>query len=74
MEEKCMNFFGTLFQEDEDRPERVAICFSSKVNEGENRELMRTPTIEEVKSAVDNLHTNKSPGPDGFNGAFFRNF
>lgn len=74
MEEKCMRFFGELFQEDEGRGETVDIRFTNKVNEEENRDLMRTPTVEEIKGVIDNLHLDESPGLDGFNGVFSQDF
>lgn len=40
----------------------------------ENAELTRVPNYEEIKDVVMKLNSNKSPGPDGFNGMFFQKY
>ncbi|CAN1165788.1 Transposon TX1 uncharacterized 149 kDa protein [Linum perenne] len=39
-----------------------------------NNELTKPPTAEEIKEAVFSLGPNKSPGPDGFSGNFYRKY
>ena len=40
----------------------------------ENRELIRLPTLEEVKIALFSIDSNKTPGPDGFGAGFFKTY
>ncbi|CAH9113266.1 unnamed protein product [Cuscuta europaea] len=44
----------------------------SLVTDADNNMLMELPQEEEVKRAVWNLNLNGAPGPDGFNGKFFK--
>ncbi|KAL9683096.1 hypothetical protein QQ045_014911 [Rhodiola kirilowii] len=43
----------------------------SSISDDQNRNLIRTPDEEEVKSAVFGMNPTSSPGPDGFTGKFF---
>lgn len=42
------------------------------VSPDENAMLMRTPLLEEIKSAVFGLNSDGAPGPDGFGGHFYQ--
>lgn len=64
---KCSEYFGRLFQEDSIPLNRIGRVFPEIVGDIENAELMRVPNREEIKGVVENLHLDKSPGPDGFN-------
>lgn len=44
------------------------------VTDEDNFSLTRPFTLEEFQIAVSQMHLDKSPGPDGFNPAFFQNF
>ncbi|CAN1132549.1 Transposon TX1 uncharacterized 149 kDa protein [Linum perenne] len=39
-----------------------------------NEELTRGPTAKEIKEAAFSMGPNKSPGPDGFSGSFYRKY
>ena len=44
------------------------------ISSEDNRALIKAISIEEVKQAVWDCDSNKSPGPDGFNFSFFKEF
>lgn len=48
--------------------------FSARVTEEMNEDLIKPVTEEEVRKAVFSIGPNKAPGPDGFTGAFYRQF
>ena len=45
-----------------------------KLNQGEMENLNRTITSTEIETAIRNLPTNKSPGPEGFTAEFYQKF
>lgn len=45
-----------------------------QISDQNNAELIADVTEDEVKIAVFSMHPDKSPGPDGFNPAFFQTF
>ena len=45
-----------------------------QVSDIDNENLIAPITHKEVKDAVFSMHPDKSPGPDGFNPAFFQSF
>ena len=45
-----------------------------KLNQEEIENLNRPITNTEIKTVVRSLPTNKSPGPDGFTGEFYKKF
>ena len=55
-------------------PENLKGLGSSCITDEENADLMRIPSIEEVKDSIWSLHPLKSLGPDGFLGIFYRTY
>ena len=45
-----------------------------KLNKEEIENLNRPIRSTEIETAIKNLSTNKSPGPDGFTGEFYQKF
>ena len=45
-----------------------------KLNEEEAENLNRPVTADEIETVNKKLPTNKSPGPDGFTGEFYKAF
>ena len=45
-----------------------------KLNQEQIENLNRPNTSTEIETVIENLPTNKSPGPDGFTGEFYQKF
>ena len=45
-----------------------------RVNQEEIENMNRQITTNEIENVIENLPTNKSPGPDGFTGEFCETF
>ena len=45
-----------------------------KLNEEEAESLNRPVTADEIEAVIKRFPTNKSPGPDGFTGDFYKAF
>ncbi|XP_073280655.1 uncharacterized protein [Primulina huaijiensis] len=68
------NYFQNLFAEVENMSNEVKVEVQPCVTERQNEELLRSFTLEEFKEAVFYMKPDKSPGPDGFNPAFYQRF
>ena len=44
------------------------------LSELDNQELIKLPNLEEVRTALFNIDSNKTPEPDGFDVGFFKNY
>lgn len=75
LQEEAQNFFKQLFC----APTNVNIIPFDvqqvpKLSEDMSQRLVRPVTMEEVEDALSAMHPYKSPGPDGFQGVFFKAF
>ena len=55
-------------------PSNLNNLVSLTITVEENAELMRLPSMEEVKDTIWCLHPLKSPDPDGYQGIFYRHY
>ncbi|GAU34086.1 hypothetical protein TSUD_255820 [Trifolium subterraneum] len=74
LEEVVRKYFQTLFQPKGGNQEPVLSLISPRVSAEDNAFLEAPITKEEIRTALFQMHPDKSPGPDGFNPAFFQNF
>lgn len=68
------SIFFDLFLERVDKLNRSPKQFPTKATREQTIELTKVPTHDEIKETINKLHVDKSPDPDGFNGAFFKSF
>ncbi|GKA77278.1 RNA-directed DNA polymerase, eukaryota [Tanacetum coccineum] len=66
--------FRDRFDEPKDDRVRIDMCFPRSLSNEQKDDLERMVSMEEVKRAVWDCGTDKSPGPDGFSFGFYRHF
>ncbi|GKV27391.1 hypothetical protein SLEP1_g36564 [Rubroshorea leprosula] len=72
IKEKVAKYFEELFTEEKwKRPKLDGIRFN-KISEADNDILTATFSEEEIKEAIWDCESSKSPGPDGFNFSFVK--
>ncbi|KAK2369496.1 hypothetical protein QL285_082627 [Trifolium repens] len=72
--EVAKRYFQELFTPKGGVLEPVLSLISPRVSGEDNASLEAPITKEEICVALFQMHPNKSPGPDGFNPAFYQNF
>ncbi|XVE66534.1 hypothetical protein DITRI_Ditri08aG0086900 [Diplodiscus trichospermus] len=74
LNEVAREYFASLFADDDqlEMPNVDYIC--PKVTADDNEILMAPFTVDEFKKVVFQMHPDNSPGPDGFNPAFYQQF
>ncbi|KAK2370479.1 hypothetical protein QL285_083528 [Trifolium repens] len=72
--EVAQNYFQELFSSKGGSLDPVLSLISPRVSTEDNASLEATITKEEVRVALFQMHPDKSPGPDGFNPAFYQHF
>jgi hypothetical protein len=70
----AQRYFHDLFTPKGGSLEPVLSLISPRVSATDNASLEAPITKEEVRFALFQMHPDKSPGPDGFNPAFYQNF
>lgn len=71
---KVVNYFTDLFAEERwDRPKLDGVEFG-RLSEAENETLVAPFSLVEMEAVVKDSDGGKSPGPDGFNFAFIKDF
>nr|GEY01904.1 hypothetical protein [Tanacetum cinerariifolium] len=69
-----LNHFPSQFDRPDTHRIYLADEFSNRISLEQQEDLERNVTIEEIKRAVWDCGTNKSPGPDGFTFEFFQRY
>jgi hypothetical protein len=72
--EVAKRYFDSLFKSVEGNHDLVLSIINQKVTEADNEMLTAPITKEEIYTALMQMHPDKSPGPDGFNPAFYQHF
>jgi hypothetical protein len=72
--EMAKNYFDILFKPRNGDHEPVLNLIQTKVTEDDNLLLTAPITKVEIQQALFQMHPDKSPGPDGFNPAFYQRF
>ncbi|PNX76010.1 ribonuclease H, partial [Trifolium pratense] len=72
--EVAKNYFGTLFRPRNGDYDPALNLIQTKVTEDDNFLLTAPITKVEIQQALFQMHPDKSPGPDGFNPAFYQRF
>ncbi|KAK2377607.1 hypothetical protein QL285_078261 [Trifolium repens] len=67
-------YFDTLFRAAKGNYDPVLSIIQPKVTEADNERLTAPISKEEIHTALMQMHPDKSPGPGGFNPAFYQNF
>lgn len=74
IEEHIADFYKDFFnQEDNSSIQWKEDYMLPKLNQDDIAFLSRLVTQDEIDKVIQNANPNKSPGPDGFNGFFFKN-
>lgn len=64
-------YFSELFTASRTDSNEVVQCIPTKITTGQNIELLKDVTGEEIKNVVFQMHPDKSPWPDGMTPVFF---
>jgi hypothetical protein len=67
-------YFDTLFTNNTGTSNSILNYVSGKINEQDNNMLLAPFLKEEFRTALFQMNSDKSPGPDGFNPAFYKRF
>ncbi|PNX80358.1 ribonuclease H, partial [Trifolium pratense] len=68
------NYFDHLFRANATVQDPILSLVSPKITLEDNERLVAPITKDELKEALFQMHPDKSPGPDGFNPAFYQHF
>ncbi|XP_062075810.1 uncharacterized protein LOC133779929 [Humulus lupulus] len=74
LENLMVEYFQTLFKSSVDNWEEVINCISLSITQAQNDLMLRPIEADEVKSALFQMHPDKSPGPDGMTPGFYQKY
>ncbi|GAU48422.1 hypothetical protein TSUD_405520 [Trifolium subterraneum] len=70
--EVAKNYFDALFKASDGNLDPVLSIIQQKITDEDNERLTAPISKEEIHIALMQMHPDKSPGPDGFNPAFYQ--
>jgi hypothetical protein len=70
----ALDYFANLFTQSTSDNEEVTSLLSGRVTADDNESLTKDFLIDEFKDALFSMHSDKAPGPDGLNPAFYKRF
>jgi hypothetical protein len=68
------DYFDKLFPQGDTTQDEVTRLINGRVTTEENQSLTKEFVVEEFKDALFSMHSDKAPGPDGLNPAFYKQF
>ncbi|VFR03255.1 unnamed protein product [Cuscuta campestris] len=69
----AIDYYNNLFNSKKDIVTTPVLDYlETVITQEDNAKLSKIPTAEEIREAVWSINPNSAPGPDGFNGSFFR--
>jgi hypothetical protein len=68
------DYFDKLFPQGDTTQDEVTRLINGRVTTEENQSLIKEFVVEEFKDALFSMHSDKAPGPDGLNPAFYKQF
>lgn len=68
------SYYDSLFKSQGSDMGNIFECIESRINSEQNEQLIQEFTAEGVKTTIFSMHSDKSPGPDGMNPAFYQLF
>lgn len=68
------NYFTSLFRAQQGDLHPIISCVQPRISDEDNSMLTQPFTKQEFKEAIFNMHSDKSPGPDGLNPIFYHRF
>ncbi|GKC60405.1 RNA-directed DNA polymerase, eukaryota, partial [Tanacetum coccineum] len=71
---ECLLHFQTRFGKPVERRATIEMCYPRTLSSEQCNDIERMVSKEEIKAAVWDCGTDKSPGPDGFTFGFYRQF
>uniref|UniRef100_A0A803PDL7 Reverse transcriptase domain-containing protein n=1 Tax=Cannabis sativa TaxID=3483 RepID=A0A803PDL7_CANSA len=74
LDKVVIKYFEDLFLAGSSDWEDVLQCVDSSISTQQNEDLLRPISETEVKTALFQMHPDKSPGPDGMNPAFYQKY
>lgn len=76
MNNLILNYFIDIFSGNpgDNNVDSILQCVQPIITTEDNNNLVTEFTREEFQDAVNQMHPDKSPGPDGFNPAFYQKF